>query len=328
MKKNLQKANGLDLIYKFRIIFNASKSIRTPMSFKTILTYFKFTKEQRTGIFFLFVISVVLQLVYFFVDFRAVSKAYPEKQKWLSLQTAMDSLTMEAANKKPNVYLFNPNFITDYKGYRLGMSLQEIDRLLAFRKQNKYVNSPEEFQNVTKVSDSLLNVLAPYFKFPDWVLAKKQKTKFITYKKYSNPAFAKKEKIVVIDINRATKEDLVKIYGIGEAISIRILKQKETLGGFVSMDQMQDVWGLSPEVIENLNTHFEVLALPQFKKIKINTASLKELSQFYYFRYALAREIITYRSMKGDFNNIEDLTKIKGFPVDKAKTIDLYLDFN
>jgi DNA uptake protein ComE-like DNA-binding protein len=298
------------------------------MSFKTIPTYFKFTKEQRTGIFFLFLIIVVLQLVYFFVDFSTVSKEYPEKQKWLSLQPEMDSLKMDAKNSKPKIYLFNPNFITDYKGYKLGMSVQEIDRLLAFRKENKYVNSSKEFQNVTKISDSLLNVMAPYFKFPDWVNNKKQSAKFKEYTAYQNKAFAKKEKIVLIDINQATKEDLVKIYGIGEAISVRILKQKETLGGFVSMEQMKDVWGLSPEVIENLNTHFKVSVFPNFKKIDVNNATLKELSQFYYFRYALAKEIVIYRSMRGNIKNIEDLTKIKGFPVDKAKIIDLYLDFN
>jgi hypothetical protein len=31
--------------------------------------------------------------------------------------------------------------------------------------------------------------------------------------------------------------------------------------------------------------------------------------------------------MNGDIKNIEDLIKIKGFPVDKAKIIGLYLDF-
>ena len=298
------------------------------MSFKTIQTYFKFTKEQRTSIFFLFLIIVVLQLVYFFIDFSTVSKEYPEKQKWLSLQTEMDSLKMDSKNSQPKIYLFNPNFITDYKGYKLGMSIQEIDRLLAFRRENKYVNSPEEFQNVTKVSDSLLNLMAPYFKFPDWVNNKKENSKYKEYEAYQNEAFAKKEKIIIIDINQATKEDLVKIYGIGEAISVRILKQKETLGGFVSMEQMQDIWGLSPEVIENLITHFKVLAVPRFKKIEVNNASLKELSQFFYFRYTLAKEIVTYRSMNGNIKNIEDLTKIKGFPVDKANIIGLYLDFN
>jgi hypothetical protein len=45
------------------------------------------------------------------------------------------------------------------------MSVQEIDRLVKYRKGNKYVNSPKEFQAVTQVSDSLLNVITPYFKF-------------------------------------------------------------------------------------------------------------------------------------------------------------------
>ncbi|MFV8359364.1 ComEA family DNA-binding protein [Flavobacterium sp. LS1P3] len=295
------------------------------MNIKTVRTFFNYTREQRTGIFALFVIIILLQMIYFFADVSFETKEYPDKQKWLSIQSKVDSMKVDKNRKLPKMYLFNPNFITDYKGYKLGMSVKEIDRLLAFRKQNKYVNSPKEFQNVTKISDSLLNVMAPYFKFPDWVNNKKE---FKEFKKYPNQAFAKKEKIVLIDINQASKEDLIKIYGIGEAISLRILKQKESLGGFVSMEQMKDVWGLSPEVIENLNTHFKVSVLPNFKKIDINNASLKELSQFYYFRYALAKEIVTYRSMRGNINNIEDLTKIKGFPVDKAKIIGLYLDFN
>jgi DNA uptake protein ComE-like DNA-binding protein len=227
-------------------------------------------------------------------------------------------------NDVPKIYPFNPNFITDYKGYKLGMSVPEIDRLLAFRKENKYVNSPKEFQAVTKVSDSLLKAISPYFKFPDWVNTKKE---FATYKKYSNTAFAKKEKIVIIDINQASQEDLIKIYGIGEAISLRILKFKESLGGFVSMEQMKDVWGLSPEVIENLNSHFKVLTPPKVKKVDINNASIKELSQFPYFNYQLAKQIVTFRSMNGDFKNVDDLTKIKGLSIDKANIIALYLGF-
>ena len=295
------------------------------MAFKTRSEYFIFSREQRKGIFVLFGIIIVLQLLYFFGNFNALVKEFPEKQKWLALQSQIDSMKMEEKKESPKIYLFNPNFITDYKGYKLGMSVPEIDRLLAFRKENKYVNSSKEFQNVTQVSDSLLNAIAPFFKFPDWVNNKKQ---FKVYGKYSNKAFAKKEKIVFIDINQATQKDLISIYGVGEAISLRILKLKESLGGFVSMEQMNDIWGLSPEVIENLSTHFKVTAMPNLKKIDINNASLKELSQFSYFRYPLAKEIVTYRSMNGDIKNIEDLTKIRGFPVDKAKIIALYLNFN
>ena len=292
---------------------------------KNSKSLFMFTSDQRKGIFALMLLIVVLQFAYFFVDFSVVPKDDEQKQKWLSLQSEVDSIKNATKNISEKVFLFNPNFITDYKGYKLGMSVAEIDRLLEFRKTNQFVSSADEFQKVTKISDSLLNVISPLFKFPDWVNNRKEKKEF---EKFPGKAFAKKEKIVLIDINQATKEDLIKIFGIGEAISLRILKQKEVLGGFVSMDQMSDVWGLSPEVIENLNSHFKIISLPQFKKIDVNNASLKELSQFYYFRYALAKDIVTYRSMNGDFKNIEDLTKIKGFPVDKAKTIALYLDFN
>jgi DNA uptake protein ComE-like DNA-binding protein len=294
------------------------------MIFKTIKKYFNFSREQRTGILFLFGIIIVLQLIYFFVDFSSLSKTSPEKEQWLSLQSQIDSMKKEKRDYVPKIYPFNPNFITDYKGYKLGMSVAEIDRLLAYRKENKYVNSPKEFQSITKVSDSLLNVISPYFKFPDWVNNKKQ---FAAYKKYPNSAFAKKEKIVVIDINQATQDDLIKIYGIGEAISIRILKFKESLGGFVSMEQMNDVWGLSPEVIENLNTHFKILATPTVKKIDINNASIKELSLFPYFKYPISKNIVTFRSMNGDIKNSEDLTKIKGLSIEKAKIIALYLNF-
>lgn len=295
------------------------------MDVNTIKGYFKFTREQRKGLIVLFGIIVILQLVYFFVDFNVIQKQYPDKEKWLSLQSEIDAAKLETSSGLSKMHSFNPNFISDYKGYKLGMSVQEIDRLLTFRKNNKFVNSAKEFQNVTKVSDSLLNAIAPYFKFPDWVSHKKD---FAAYKNFSNTTFAKKEKIVQTDINLATKEDLIKIFGIGEAISTRILSQKEKLGGFVSMEQLKEVWGLSPEVIMNLNTHFVVLKLPNLNKIDVNNASLKELSQFFYFKYDLARQIVKYRSMNGNFENIEDLIKIKAFPVEKAKIIGLYLDFN
>jgi len=300
------------------------------MNFTPFAKYFRFTKQQRTGIFLLFVLIIILQTIYFFVDFNLPEKAFPEKEEWMSLQTEIDSMKLAKFSEKPKIYSFNPNFITDYKGYKLGMSVQEIDRLLAFRKENKYVSSAKEFQDVTKVSDSLLSSMAPLFKFPDWVQKKTdfktEKKEFVQKENFKKENF-KKEKIVLLDINQATQEDLVKIYGIGEALSARILKQKEILGSFVSMEQMNDVWGLSPEVISELNSHFKVVIPSSLKKIAINDASLKELSQFSYFKYTLAKQIVTYRSMNGNINNIEDLSKIKGFPVEKAKIISLYLEF-
>jgi DNA uptake protein ComE-like DNA-binding protein len=293
---------------------------------KTIVSYFNYTKQQRVGVLILLVFIVVLQSLVFFCDWSVIEKKDPKEQTWLALQSTIDTLSHNAEKVSNKTYKFNPNFISDYKGYKLGMSVAEIDRLFAFRKQNKYVNSAAEFQMVTQISDSLLQVIAPMFQFPTWV-ATKPKSDYSKKSFDYKTAAGAKEKIIVKDINLASQDDFMKIYGVGEALSARIIKQRSTLGGFVSMEQLIEVWGLSPEVVSELNAHFHVSALPAVLKLDINNASLKELSQFYYFKGGLARDIITYRSMKGDFAKIEDLTKIKGFPVDKAKIIALYLDF-
>ena len=292
---------------------------------KKIPSYLVFTKEQRKGILLLFILIVLLQLAYFFLNFSSNSKANSAMTKWLALQNELDSLKQIQPETTYKMYPFNPNFITDFKGYKLGMTIEQIDRLLDYRKQNKYVNSTAEFKKVTGVSDSLLNVISPYFKFPDWVNKNETETK-PKWIDFSKGKAVEKEKVIVLDINAATKEDLMRVYGIGEALSDRILKQKEALGDFVSMEQMNDVWGLQPEVVQKLQTQFKVIKIPNPKKININQATIKELGQFPYFRYPISKNIVTFRSMNGDIK-IEDLLKIKGFPIDKIKIIALYLEF-
>ncbi|MCZ8198109.1 MAG: helix-hairpin-helix domain-containing protein [Flavobacterium sp.] len=291
----------------------------------TIKSYFNFTKSQRLGLVLLLTLIVVFQIAFYFIDFSQPEKNASEKQQWLALQSEIDSLKQNVPTSSYKIYPFNPNFITDFKGYKLGMTVEQIDRLLAFRKQGKFANSPKEFQQVTGISDSLLNAISPYFKFPDWVNKKNSGAKS-NWVDYSKTNYYKKEKVVILDINSATKEDLMKVYGIGDGLSERILKQKEVFGEFVSMEQMSDVWGLSPEVIEKLNQSFKIINNPKIKKVNINNASIKELGQFPYFRYPISKNIVTYRSMNGDIK-IEDLTKIKDFPVDKIKIIALYLEF-
>ena len=290
------------------------------MNFSKLTPYFTFTNSQRKGLLLLFAIIIAVQLLFLLIS-NPINKEETVNEKWLSMQSEIDSLKQIRYSDVPKVYPFNPNFITDFKGYKLGMSVAEIDRLLLFRKSNKYVNSAAEFQTITKVSDSLLAVISPYFKFPDWVNNKKD---FTPYEKKS---FAKKTAGPLIDINLASAEDLIKIYGIGPALSERILKQKELLGGFVSMNQMQDVWGLSPDVIDNLNKKFVVKTTPPVNKIAINKASVKELSQFPYFRYPISKEIVTFRSMNGEIKSTADLIKIKGFPAEKVDIIAVYLEF-
>ncbi len=278
-------------------------------------TYLSFTRSQRAGLLILFAAVVGLQVAIALVEFS--SDEIQEDQSWTSLQKEIDSLKAARLTFKPRMYPFNPNFITDYRGHVLGLSVEQIDRLHAFRKEGKFINSAKAFQQVTGISDSLLATLEPYFKFPDWV-QKKAKARDT----YMKPATVKR-----IDINLADKQELMAVYGIGDKLSDRILDMRAKLGGFVSMEQIREVWGLSDEVITQLHQRFDVLVPLIPPKINVNRASVAELAKFPYFRYALARKIVTARSMNGDFKSIEDISKVEGFPVEKKEIIAVYLDF-
>ena len=119
-------------------------------------SHFQFTNKQRNGIFLLLLIIVVFQSVNWFVDYSN-DVALENNTELNIFRREVDSLKLvELENRKPKIYPFNPNYITDYKGYTLGLTNEEIDRLHKFRAGNQWVNSTKDFQKVTKVSDSVL----------------------------------------------------------------------------------------------------------------------------------------------------------------------------
>jgi DNA uptake protein ComE-like DNA-binding protein len=236
----------------------------------------------------------------------------------------LDSLRKEKIEAtKPKIYPFNPNFITDYKGYTLGMSNEEIDRLLQFRKMDKWVNSTQDFQNVTMVSDSLLNKISPFFKFPEWVNNPKA-FKTPINKKHIKLSFDQKS-----DLNTVTAQNLQKVYGIGEKLSERIVKYRNKfVGGFVSDIQLNDIYGLSPEVILRITNEFTVKTPRPITPIKLNSATVEQLVTIQHIDYELAHEIIETRTLRDGFSSFDELSKIESFPRQKIEIIKLYLVLN
>ena len=262
-----------------------------------------------------------------FTDDEIINTNTPEL---VAFQNQIDSLkAIEIENRKPKVYPFNPNYITDYKGEQLGMSLEEIDRLLAFRKTNKFINSKEEFQNITKVSDSLLNKISPYFKFPDWVVKQNQSSNSSRNSKesFTENSYKKKEvKISTTDINKATAEDFQSISGIGSAFSNRIIKYRSKLQGFSFDDQLYEVWGLDKEIADKVLSVFKIDEKPIIKKVNINTIEFKQLLKNPYVDYELCKKIFNYRDEVAELQNISELKHIEGFPVELYDRIVLYLE--
>lgn len=280
-------------------------------------SHFKFNKQERSGIFFLLLLVVFLQGVYFYVEARPFDGS-PKFKPDTFAQIRLDSLKNTKSKDTLNLFPFNPNYITDHKGYALGLSTKELDRLFSFRKEGKFVNSAEAFQEVTQVSDSLLDIISPYFKFPDW--AKEQGSR-----KTSFQTNAKKEPLVLNDLNTATMEDLMKIYGIGATLSKRIVKFRDRLGGFLVNEQLYDVYGLKPEVVQRTLLRYQVLHPPKVEKININTASVGELAKLAYIDFDLAQKIVSRREVKGTYVSLDELKDIASFPADKIGRIKLYL---
>ena len=277
------------------------------------------------------VLLIIIVQTFIFVDvFTDNEILNTNTPELVAFQNQIDSLkAIEVENRKPKVYPFNPNYITDYKGEQLGMSLEEIDRLLAFRKTNKFINSKEEFQNITKVSDSLLNKISPYFKFPDWVVKQNQSSNSSRNSKesFTENSYKKKEvKISTTDINKATAEDFQSISGIGSAFSNRIIKYRSKLQGFSFDDQLYEVWGLDKEIADKVLSVFKIDEKPIIKKVNINTIEFKQLLKNPYVDYELCKKIFNYRDEVAELQNISELKHIEGFPVELYDRIVLYLE--
>ena len=292
---------------------------------KKYKSHFVYTKNQRNGILLLLVLIVLLQVALSINVYKSpvVDTSFFEAQAFQHQIDRMKEIAIE--NRKPKIYPFNPNFISDDKGYQLGMSIQEIDRLHHYRAQGMFVNSQEEFQEVTKVSDSLLNTIAPYFKFPSWVKKTPNKKKHTKTRSFNHITAKEKSHLTTNDLNKASLEDFLGIENMDEGLAERILKYRTKLQGFTFEDQIFEVWGISDEIGQEILATFTIKTLPKIQPVNINTASFKEVLKIPYIDYNLCVKIFDYRDEVAEIQSILELKNIEGFPLDKYDRIVVYL---
>lgn len=279
-------------------------------------SHFVFNKSERNGIFILIILIAVLQIIYFSYPFFNAEEITSEKlnPEIQQFQHKLDSLK-QVSTEKDTIYPFNPNYLTDFKAYSLGMSVNEIDRLLKYRSDGNWINSAEDFQTITGVSDSILHKLSPHFKFPQWVAKNK------TSNSIKSPSILK------LDLNSVSAEQLQQVKGIGEVLSNRIVRYRLSIGGYRSLIQLKDIYGLSGEVRKELLKYLDEIPF-NFERKNINTIRVLELSELPYFDYELAKAVIDYRNLHEGIQSIEVLSKIDDFPTSKIDRIQLYLSFN
>jgi len=283
---------------------------------KFLRSHFALSKGQQNGIFVLVLLIIGFQ-IFLFLDVPSEAQPGIDQSRIDKFREKLDSLNQNSIERKDTIYPFNPNYISDFKGYQLGMNIEEIDRLLAYRASGKWINSAEDFQKITGISDSLLLKISPSFRFPEW-------TQKISSVKIQSKSSAPTE-IKILDLNSVNTEDLKVVNGIGEVLSQRIIKYRNSIGGFLSLIQLKDVYGLSPEVIERIDQKFDLLSRPDVTIKNLNLINEDELAEIPYFNGKMAKEIITYRKLHEGISSFEELAKINAFPYDKIDRIKLYL---
>lgn len=282
-----------------------------------------FTRRERRGLLFLFLIILALQLLTIILKHTPYNTPLIEESiEEHAFLKHLDSLRhhqQETQSFKMKPY--NPNYISDYKGYVLGMTPEEIDRLHRFRTSGQWINSSKAFQEVTGVSDSLLDAISPLFKFPDWVSSG---NRYQSTKSNLNKTFDQKK-----DLNLATARELQHINGVGEVLSQRIINYRKRFdGGFIDDVQLIDIYGLSNEVIQRIKQEFTVKTPREIHQVNLNTATVDQLVEIQHIDYELAYNIIEHRTLRTKFQTLDELTNVNDFPTNKLEIIRLYLYIN
>lgn len=130
----------------------------------------------------------------------------------------------------------------------------------------------------------------------------------------------------LMDLNTCDSAALESLPGIGPVLSVRIIKYRNLLGGYASVNQLIEVYGLPPETFEIIKGRLFADSL-SVRKININSAVYKELSRFPYLENYDVTAILKFRQIQNKINNIGELVQNKVLSPEKAARIKPYLSF-
>lgn len=131
----------------------------------------------------------------------------------------------------------------------------------------------------------------------------------------------------VLDLNTADSTSLEGLPGIGEKLSARIIKYRERLGGYISVDQLKEVYGLTDSNFLKFRSRLKIENGYKPIKIQINKATYQELRRHPYISHLFAKSVLAYIKMHESINSIEELLKIGSLDEHQVKKMAPYIDF-
>jgi len=298
--------------------------------------YMAFSKSERNGILVLVVLIILLLLFPLFS--RLIVRPVPSKNSnfYLQADSFFASLTSRPEesgkaitniieheelniHRNPIYFTFDPNTTTIEEFVQLGLSVKQAQVIERYRKKGGKFKTPEEFSKMYVIDSNTFRKLKPWIQIN--VLANNSKPSF----KDSIPKL--NEQPVVVELNTADTLELTKIKGIGKIFARRIVAYRNVLGGFVSVTQLSEVYGIKKELVTSIASSF-TLDTSKIKLINLNLVSFEELKKHPYITDYQAKAIIYYRSKVGNIRNRKELLENKLLPLDKYICIKRYLTTN
>jgi competence ComEA-like helix-hairpin-helix protein len=237
----------------------------------------------------------------------------------LALWDTIDSIDTPPPVQKP--FYFDPNKSTEDQFIALGFAQRLASRIIRYREKGGKFRIKSDLLKIYGVDTAFYQQIYSFITLPE-IFQRPPKT----VKKFTAKATVKpREMRPIFDLNKADTSALKAINGIGEKLSLRILKYRDVLGGFVSMDQLKDVYGLDSLVMKRLieASLIEDGFVPA--KLDINHATEKELSAHPYINKK-AKVIVSYRFQHGDFKTVEDIRKVINMDEKNFQRIAAYLE--
>lgn len=197
----------------------------------------------------------------------------------------------------------NPEGLTAADWQRLGLSPKQVASLLRYKE--KYgLHSLSQMQHIRVLPSGLLDQISDSLYFDptpnaQTSLVDRDETALLDKRHEAKGQIGK------LDINSATEVMLVALPGLGAYTAAKIIAYRERLGGFLVLDQLQEIQGIRPEILQKVLPY---LVLEQgIKRISINEVSYETLKQHPYLTWNQANSIIKMRKQKGAFKEIKEL---------------------
>jgi len=193
---------------------------------------------------------------------------------------------------RPDLFMFDPNKATNRDFQRLGLSDQQITTIRNYLSKAGSFRTKDEFFKIYGLSEHQKIILSDFIK--------------IETNPEESPTKQELFKEVRIELNSADSIMLEQLPGIGNKLSKRIVKYRDILGGYNSLKQLYEVYGLNEQTIKGIEGLMTIDA-SKIRKLDLNFSDLSELSTHPYIRKNLAEKIIKFRSAHGSIADLSVL---------------------